>query len=97
MHIEMIYARINPKKNPNTVSKLPRPVYLIALLMALLINNIKKITITKIVIPSPTSSTYSLSITFLIYGLILGNSIKVIIYAKNHFDIESMLKTNPFL
>ena len=95
--MEIIYARIKPKKNPKTVSKLPRPVYLIALLIPLLINNIKKITIIKIVIPSPTSSTYSLSIIFLTYGFNLGNNIKVAIYANNHFDIESILKTNPFL
>ena len=88
---------MNPKKNPNIVSKLPRPVYFIALLIPLLINNIKKITIIKIVIPRPTSSTYSLSIISLTYGFNLGNSIKVIIYANNHFDIESMLKTNPLL
>ena len=42
-----------------------------------LINNIKKITIIKIVIPSPTSSMYSLSIISLTYGLNLGNRIKV--------------------
>ena len=95
--MEIIYARINPKKNPKIVSKLPIPVYLIALLIPLLINNIKKITIIKIVIPSPISSTYSLSIISLTYGLNLGKSIKVIIYANNHFDIESTLKTNPLL
>ena len=72
--MEIIYARINPKKNPKIVSKLPIPVYLIALLIPLLINNIKKITIIKIVIPSPTSSTYSLSIIFLTYGFNLGVS-----------------------
>ena len=75
----MIYARINPKKNPNTVSKLPRPVNLIALLMPLLIIKIKKITTIKIVIPRPTSRTYSLSIIFLKYGFALGNIINVMI------------------
>ena len=44
----IIYDLINPKKNPNIESNVPRPVYLIALLMPLLISNIKNITIQKL-------------------------------------------------
>ena len=59
---EIIYALKNPKKNPKIVSKLPIPVYRIALLIPLLIIKTKKIIIINIVTPRPTSNTYSLSI-----------------------------------
>ena len=63
IYIHKLYMiLINPKKNPNIVSKLPIPVYLIALLIPLLISKTKKITIMNIVIPRLTSRTYSLSI-----------------------------------
>ena len=72
-----IRALINPKKNPNTVSKLPIPVYLIALLSPLLINKTKNITTTNIEIPRPISNTYSLSIIPFKYGFNLGKINKV--------------------
>ena len=56
------YIRSNdPKKNPKIVSRLPRPVYLIALPIPLLTSKIKKITIIKIETPRPISKIYSLS------------------------------------
>ena len=48
MHIEITYALIKPKKNPNILSKPPMPVYCTALLIPLLINKTKKTTTTKI-------------------------------------------------
>ena len=60
-------------------------------------NKTKKMTTTNITTPKPTSRRYSLSIVFFTNGLIFGNRISVIMYASNHFAIESMLKIKPFL
>ena len=56
------------------MSKLPIPVYLIALLIPLLINKTKNITTTNIETPSPISNTYSLSIIPFKYGFNLGKT-----------------------
>ena len=76
---------------------MPRPEYVIALPMPLLIIKIKKIIITKIPTPRMISKTYSLSIMPSANGLTLGKIIKVNTYASNHFEAAIKLSTKPFL
>ena len=78
-------------------SNLPIPVYRTALLIPLLTIKTKKIIITNIVIPRPKSKTYSLSIIFFKCGLTLEKIMSVMIYANNHFVLDKILKTHPFL
>ena len=92
-----MYALKNPKKKPKILSIVPKPVYVIAFLIDLLIKRIIKITITNKLIPNAISNTYSLSITPSTYGLAFGNKNNVITYASSHFDAESMLNKKPFL
>ena len=68
---------MKPKNKPKIESSLPSPANFIVLLIPLFTTNITNITKIKIAKPSVTSSTYSLSIIFLKYGLILGNKIIV--------------------
>ena len=91
-----MYALINPKKKPKILSKLPRTEYVIALLIPLFINNIKKITITYNPIPATRSSTYSLSNISFKYGFAFGNKKSVITQAKSHLEADKILNTNPF-
>ena len=91
-----MYALKNPKKKPKILSIEPKPVYVIAFLIDLLIKRIIKITITNKLIPKATSSTYSLSIKPSTYGFAFGNKNNVITYANNHFDAESKLNKKPF-
>ena len=69
---------MKPKKKPKTLSNPPMPVYVIALPIPLLINNIINITIINKHIPRVISNTYSLSIIFSTYGFVLGNKNNVI-------------------
>ena len=78
MHTQIIYDLKKPKKNPNILSNVPRPEYVTALPIPLLIIKIKKIIITKIPTPKMMSKTYSLSIIPSTKGLTLGKIIRVI-------------------
>ena len=92
-----MYALKNPKKKPKILSIVPKPLYVIAFLIDLLIKRIIKITITNKLIPNAISNTYSLSISPLKYGLVFGNKNNVITYANSHFDAERILNKKPFL
>ena len=95
MHTKIIYPFKNPKKNPNTLSRVPSPEYVTAFLIPLLINRITKIIITNKLTPKITSRTYSLSSIPETYGLTFGNRKRAKIYAISHFDTERILKINP--
>tara|TARA_Y100000741_G_scaffold216003_1_gene164649 strand:- start:298 stop:681 length:384 start_codon:yes stop_codon:yes gene_type:complete len=97
MHTQIIYDLKKPKKNPNTLSSVPRPEYVTALPIPLLIIKIKKIITTKIPTPRIISKTYSLSIIPSTKGLIFGKIIRVNTYANNHFEAANKLRTKPFL
>ena len=72
-----MYALIKPKKKPKILSKLPKTEYVIALLIPLLINKIKKIIIIYNPMPTTRSRTYSLSIISFKYGFAFGNKKRV--------------------
>ena len=95
MHI--MYALKNPKKKPKILSNVPKPEYVIALLIDLLIKRITKITTTNKLIPRKISKIYSLSNKSSTYGFAFGNKNRVITYASNHLEAESILNKKPFL
>ena len=73
------------------------PVYVTALLIPLLINNIINITKINKHMPRVISKIYSLSIIPSTYGFALGNKKSVTTYASNHLEADNILKTKPFL
>ena len=79
------------------MSNVPRPEYVTALPIPLLIIKIKKTIITKIPTPRIISKTYSLSIIPSTKGFTLGKIIRVNTYASNHFEAATKLRTKPFL
>ena len=88
---------MKPKKKPKILSNPPIPVYVTALPIPLLINNIINITTINKHTPRVISKTYSLSIILSTYGFVLGNKISVITYASSHLEADNILKTNRFL
>ena len=88
---------MKPKNKPKTLSRPPMPVYVTALLIPLLINNIINITTINKHIPRDISKTRSLSIISSTNGFDLGNKNSVITYASSHLEADRILKTKPFL